>query len=160
MRAPKTLGQAIDMVYESGHGMPLAEESQHYLYRHDCRSLGILTVYDKRIAKRTAKRLRPRTYGKVVVEVGAGVGLLALEIAKEAKHVYAIEVDPAWSWAFTQYLYREKPANLTWIFGMAEDVAEWLRADVAVMVTRSGRQAMRAVAERMAPLVVELDGAD
>ena len=90
----------------------------------------------------------------MVGEVGAGVGVLAVEMAATAKHVYAIEIDPAWTYAFMRHLYAAKPVNLTWIFGRAEDVAEWLRADVAIVVTRSGQTRMREVALRMAPKVL------
>jgi hypothetical protein len=77
-------------------------------------------------------------------------------MAKIAKSVFAIEVDPAWSWVFTHSLYRHKTKNLTWIFGSAESVVEWLNGDVAVIVTRSGIEEMRALAYRMAPRVLML----
>jgi hypothetical protein len=81
------------------------------------------------------------------------VGFLAIEMARHASSVVAIESDPGWSWVFTQTLYRKKPPNLTWIFGTAESVADMVRGDVAIICTRSGHRAMRAVAERMAPRV-------
>ena len=90
----------------------------------------------------------------IFILVSLGVGLLAIYMARVAKHVYAIEVDPAWSWAFTKELYRKKPANLTWIFGTAESVASWLRGDVAVIYTRSGQAAMEGIAKTMCPKIV------
>ena len=53
--------------------------------------------------------LAPWIDGKRVIEVGAGVGFLAIEMAKRAKSVIAIECDPAWSWIFTQPLQLHKP---------------------------------------------------
>ena len=88
------------------------------------------------------------------------VSILSIFAARAgAKHVYAIEVDPAWTWAYLKHLYEKKPTNLTWIFGRAEDVADHIKADVAVIATRSGHAAMHAVAERIAPLVLHVHGA-
>ena len=75
-------------------------------------------------------------------------------MARRARSVIAIEVDPAWSWVFTRSLYAHKPPNLTWVFGDARQIAKWVRADVAVVFTRSGVKEMQKIAEQMAPRVV------
>jgi len=77
-----------------------------------------------------------------------------MEMARFAKQVYAIEADPAWAWVFTECLYQKKPSNLTYIFGTAESVANIIRGDVAVIFTRSGYEAMMAVADRICPEVI------
>lgn len=154
MRTPGKLREDVTRVYMDLDG---AAPIREYHDRHGTESLQILTVLDGHEAARIVKRLRARIYGKLVVEVGAGVGILACEMAAHARHVYAIEADPAWSWVFTKHLYERKPVNLTWIFGRAEDVADWLKADVAVIVTRSGHAAMQAAARRLAPVVIDVN---
>jgi len=147
------MSKAIEHVYEMGEGSPDVREFHE---RHKTSSLLILTVFGKREAEKICRQVWYDILGKTVIEVGAGVGCFALEMAKHAKQVFAIEVDPAWSWAFTQHLYRSKPPHLTWIFGRAEEVSTWLRGDVAVIVTKSGHKQMEDVARRMAPKVILL----
>lgn len=149
----KALGQAIEHVYGILEG---GEDVNAYHFRHQIEALLILTILDKRTAKREAARLRERIHGRTVVEIGAGVGLAACEMARYAKRVYAIEADPAWTWVFTRELYRSKPPNLTWIFGTAESVQDFIKADIAVMFTRSGTEQMARAALRMAPSVLHV----
>lgn len=141
----------IDMAYDALEG---CEDLLRYHYKHGTPSLQILTQFDPKTATETVQRFADDIRDKRVIEVGAGIGFLAIEMAKIARSVYAIEVDPAWSWIFTHSLYRHKPPNLTWIFGTAESVASWLSGDVAVIVTNSGIEDMRAIAYRMAPKVI------
>ena len=141
----------ITMVYDSMEGV---EDLLDYHARHGTPSLLVLTQHSPEIAMETARLLGPEIDGKRVIEIGAGVGFLAIEMAQRAASVIAIETDPAWSWIFTRSLYDHKPPNLTWIFGTAESVADVIRGDVAIVVTRSGHAGMRAVAERMAPRVI------
>jgi tRNA G37 N-methylase Trm5 len=150
-QAAQAAEDAVEMIYDAFLG---SEDMERYHREHGTPSLLILTQHSPRIAAEMARLLDKEISGKTVVEIGAGVGFLAIEMAKRAKSVHAIEVDPAWSWVFMKNLYIHKPKNLTWIFGSAETVADWLRAEVAVIVTRSGEGCMRAVAERMAPRVV------
>src|SRR5438876_140082 len=148
-----SLSAGIDAVYEALEGRESVEE---YHKRHMTPSLGILTVHTPAEARRLVKPIRGQILNKSVVEIGAGIGLFALELARYSPKVFAIESDPGWSWLFTKHLYEQKPAHLTWIFGRAEEVAHYLKADVAIIVTRSRREKMEAVARRMAPLVLNL----
>lgn len=141
----------IDMAYDALEG---AEDLLAYHKRHGTPSLLILTQYSPDVAIETARLLAADIDGKRVIEIGAGVGFLAVEMAKRAKSVIAIESDPAWSWIFTRSLYRHKPPNLTWIFGSAESVADVITGDVAIILTHSAPDEMRAVAQRMAPKVI------
>ena len=141
----------ITMAYDALEGY---EDLQAYHRQHGTPSLLILTQHSPDIAIETARLLGPEIDGKRVIEIGAGVGFLAIEMARRAASVIAIEVDPAWSWIFTRSLYAHKPPNLTWIFGTAESVADVIRADVAVVCTRSGHAAMEEVAAKMAPRVI------
>lgn len=151
----RKMSAAIEAIYEVQEGSMSVEE---YHAKHHTPSLLILTVLSLTDASVIVERFRDRIANKSVVEIGAGVGYLSLELAKYASEVFAIESDPAWSWLFTQHLYKVKPPHLTWIFGRAEAVASWLHADVAVIVTRSGHEEMQAVARRMAPTVIDIYG--
>lgn len=142
----------LDAYYDAMDGSPMVEG---YHTRHGTQSAGILTSYSDEHAAAVADYLRPRTEGKVVVEIGAGIGLLACHVAEDARRVYAIEVDPAWASVFIAFLYRHKPANLTFIFGRAEDAPE-IAADVAFFCTHSGRESMYQAATRFAPDVIDV----
>lgn len=150
------ISNTIDLIYDALEGV---EDLMRYHAEHGTPSLQILTQFDPRIAAETVRAIADEIRDKRVIEIGAGIGFLAIEMARIARSVFAIEVDPAWSWVFTHSLYKHKPPNLTWIFGTAESVADWLNGDVAVVVTRSGIEKMREIAYRMAPKVLmpELD---
>lgn len=126
-----------------------------YHERHGTESACILTVYDDERAALILDYLRPRIEGKVVVEIGAGIGLLACHLATAARRVYAIEVDPAWTSIFLACLYAKKPKNLTFIFGAAED-APPIAADVALFCTHSGHAALYQAASRFAPEIIDV----
>lgn len=138
--------------YESGEGNAMLED---YHGRHDTHSAIILTVTDDERADLIARWLEPRIAGKVVVEIGAGIGLLACHLALRAKRVYAIEVDPAWTSAFLAVLYARKPPNLTFIFGRAQD-APPIAADVALFCTHSAHAELYHQAARFAPIVIDV----
>ena len=142
---------AIDLVYDSLEG---CEDLLRYLQRHGVESLLVLTQHAPEVAVESALLLKPHITGKRVIEIGAGVGFLALEIARHAKSVVAIESDPAWSWVFTRSLYRHKPANLTWVFGTAQTLIGTLSAEVALIFTNSGIKEMRALGNQFAPMVI------
>lgn len=146
------LGPTLDRFYEQMETNPAVED---YHARHDTQSAGILTIYDDERASEIADYLFPRVARKIVVEIGAGIGLLACHVAMEAKRVYAIEVDPSWASTFIAFLYRQKPANLTFIFGKAEEAPPFA-ADVAYFCTHSGRDSMYRAATRFAPEVIDV----
>lgn len=141
----------IENVYNCIDGSRVVDE---YHLRHGVEALLILTVSSYYGAQAEVQKLLPHIEGKDVVEIGAGVGMLSIQIARYAKRVWAIEADPAWSWVFTNCLYAVKPTNLTWIFGNARDFIGVLRPDVAVVYTRSDVKGMGAIAAQMAPFVV------
>jgi len=141
----------IEKIYEAYDGSVAVDE---YHERHNVNSLLILTVGSYYAAQAEVQKLLPRIEGKTVIEIGAGVGMLAIQIARYAKYVWAIEADPGWSWVFTEFLYEIKPPNLTWIFGRAQDLIGSLHADVAVVYTRSDLKGMGAIAHQMAPELI------
>lgn len=141
----------IEMAYDALEGL---EDLMKYHQRHGTPSLLVLTQHSPQIAQETARMLKPDIEGKVVIEIGAGVGFLAIEMARFAKQVYAIEVDPAWSWIFVHSLYAHKPANLTWIFGTTESVIDWLKGDIAIILTNSGIEEMKLLGNKMATKVI------
>lgn len=140
---------AIDRIYETLDGSRAVSE---FIDRHGIASLNVLTVLNADDARNVVAQFAGELPGRRVVEIGSGVGYLALELAKHAKSVVAIESDPAWSWIFTKFLYRAKPPNLTWIFGQSEEID--LIADVAVISSRSGLAEMIAQGRRLAPVIV------
>lgn len=138
----------INQVYEALEGN---EDVEGFMVRHNINSLGILTICDPREAIKAVEMFGSSLVDKVVVEIGAGVGIAAMEIARVAKHVYAIEADPAWSWLFTKYLYQHKPVNLTWIFGNAEDMVGKINADTAIIFTHSDKDYLKQLGLSFAP---------
>lgn len=152
MNSEPNLAALLESYYEAGDG---SESLEAYHERHGTKSAGILTVIDDERAEQITEYLRHRIAGKIVVEIGAGIGLLACHMATAAKRVYAIEVDPNWTSCFLAALYKHKPANLTFIFGAAEQAPPF-SADVAVFCTHSGREAMYAAGTRFAPQVIDV----
>jgi tRNA G37 N-methylase Trm5 len=146
-----SIGEQIDMAYDALEG---CEEVMKYHARHGTPSLSILTQLNPKTAVETAEKLGAWLDGKDIIEIGAGVGFLAIEMARRAKSVIAIESDPAWSWIFTQSLYKHKPKNLTWVFGSAETMAGKLTADACLVFTRSGILEMRDIASRFSKVVL------
>jgi protein-L-isoaspartate O-methyltransferase len=150
---PELLGVCLDAIYQDLEGSKAAEE---FHKNHMTPSCGTITVHDTKKVVEIITPFITRIHNKVVVEIGAGVGLLACGMAKIAKQVYAIESDPAWSWAFTKILYEIKPPNLTFIFGKAESMIGILKADVAVIVTHSGHKEMQAIGKQLAFEVIDV----
>ncbi len=137
------------------NAMDGSEMANAYHERHGTESACILTNFDDEHASLVTGYLEDRIAGKLVVEVGAGIGLLACHLATVARKVYAIEVDPAWTSCFVWELYATKPPNLTFIFGKAEE-APHIAADVALFCTHSGHEAMYRAASRFAPVVIDI----
>jgi len=141
----------VNMVYDCMEG---DEDLMRYHQEHGTLSMLVLTQYSQPLAHEIARLISQDIEDKIVIEIGAGIGFLAIEIAKLAKQVYAIEVDPAWSWVFTRSLYAHKPPNLTWIFGKAETMLPMLKGDIAVVATHSGINELRELAYKFAPNVI------
>lgn len=146
------LKTVLNAWYQRLDGNTVAED---YHTRHGTESQVILTNYDDEHAALVTGFLEDRIAGKVVVEIGAGIGLLACHMATVASRVYAIEVDPAWSSTFVWTLYARKPKNLTFIFGAADE-APHIAADIALFCTHSGRDSLRRAASRFAPTVIDV----
>ncbi len=141
----------VSGIYMQLEGKEFVEE---YHVRHKVKSALILRNYNTKKAMESVKNIVSSIMGKTVVEIGAGVGYLAIEMAKYAKRVFAIEADPAWSWYFTEYLYKNKPKNLTWVFGSADEIP--IIADVAIICSCSGIKDMKKKAYKMAKKVLIL----
>jgi tRNA G37 N-methylase Trm5 len=141
------IGEMINLTYDALEGF---EDLAEYHQRHGTPSILILTQFNPEIAARTANLIKDDILGKTVIEIGAGVGYLSIEIARYAKSVVAFEIDPSWSWIFTKALYRHKPTNLTWIFGDARNFIGKIHADVSIVLTHSGIREMKKIANQMA----------
>ena len=145
------ISKAIEGIYQSLDGDKIVME---YHLRHTINSLCILTITTKEKAIKGLDLFKKTLEGKVVIEIGAGVGLFAIQCAEIAKEVYAIEADPAWSWIFTKYLYQTKPPNLTWIFGSAQRMIGKLTGDVCIIFSHSDIEGLNKLGEQFAPQVI------
>jgi predicted O-methyltransferase YrrM len=149
------LKETLDAVYEA---MERSQTALDYSERHGIASAAVLTVLDDNHALLIAERLRPRIEGKTVVEIGGGIGLLALHMGHVAKRVYCIEANPMWSWAFAEVLLRAKPRNVSFLFGAADEFLDAIRGDVAVFCTHSDVAGMGLVAAQFASTVIDVYG--
>jgi protein-L-isoaspartate O-methyltransferase len=150
---PELMGTCLNAIYQDLDGSKAAEE---FHAKHMTPSCGVITVFQKKRVMDIMNKISTDIYGKTIVEIGAGVGLLAIAMATISEKVYAIESDPAWSWAFTKIMYEIKPPNLTFIFGKAENMVGLLKADVAIIVTRSGHEGMQNVANKLANKAIDV----
>ena len=99
------LSHTLDAIYTAMDG---SDSSAAYSERHGIASAAVLTVLDDNHAMLIAEHLRPRIEGKTVVEIGGGIGLLAMHMGLIAKRVYCIEANPMWSWTFAEMLLNKK----------------------------------------------------
>jgi protein-L-isoaspartate O-methyltransferase len=125
-----------------------------FAQRHGIESAPYLTVMDLETAALIAERLEPRISGKIVVEVGGGIGLLALAMGLVARRVYCIEANPMWSMTSAGFLLRTKPKNVSFLFGAADQFVDYIRADVGVVCTHSDVSGMMALAGQFAPQAI------
>lgn len=102
--------------------------------------------------------MAPQIAGKTAVEIGGGIGLLALHMGHIAKRVYCIEANPMWSWCFASVLLQSKPKNVSFLFGAADEFVGAIKADVAVFCTHSDVTGMGLVAAQFAPVVIDVYG--
>lgn len=149
------LSETLDQVY---HAMEGSEVSSAYSERHGIASAAVLTVLDDNHAILIAERLRPRIEGKTVVEIGGGIGILAMHMGHLAKRVYCIEANPMWSWTFAECLLHQKPRNVSFLFGAADEFLGLIKGDVAIYCTHSDVMGMGLVAAQFAPVVIDVYG--
>lgn len=145
----------ISHVYEAFEGSPLLAE---YSARHGVESAGVLTVTDDEHASLIASYLAPRIEGKTVIEIGGGLGLLALHLGLYATRVYCIEANPIWASCFLAVLLAQKPKHVSYLFGAADEFAGQIHGDVALFCTHSGVKSFRAAAAPFAPVVIDVYG--
>lgn len=149
------LDSMLDEVYNTMKG---SRAAQAYSERHNINSAAVLTVIDDEHASLIAEHLRPRIEGKTVVEVGGGIGLLALHLGHVAKRVYCIEANPMWSWIFAGVLLQQKPKNVSFLFGAADEFLGAIKGDVALFCTHSDVSGMKLVSRQFAPTVIDVYG--
>ena len=145
-------------IFEAADVMADSEMHQEYSERHGIQSAAVLTVFEDETADAIAEHLRPRIEGKTVVEIGGGIGLLALHMGFIAKRVYCIEANAVWAHSFVAVLLAKKPKNVSYLFGAADEFVGLIKADVAVICTHSDVSGMKLVAGQFAPEVVDVCG--
>ena len=151
----RDIGRDLQAVYEA---MEASDASRQYSERHGIGAQAVLTVHDDETADLICERFHERLAGKTVVEIGGGIGLLALHVGLIAKRVYCIEANPMWSWVFAGTLLRHKPKNVSFLFGAADEFVGAIKGDVAIYCTHSGVESMRLVAAQFAPEVIDVHG--
>ena len=149
------LSKMLDTIYEAIEG---SEAAQAYSERHGVNSQAVLTVLSDGHADLVAAHLAPRIEGKTVIEIGGGIGLLALHMGQIAKRVYCIEANPMWSWVFAGTLLHQKPRNVSFLFGAADEFVGVIKGDVAIYCTHSDVKGMELVASQFAPMVIDVYG--
>lgn len=129
-----------------------------YARRHGIKAAAHLTVTDDETASLIAAHLAPRIEGRTVIEIGGGIGLLSLHLARIARRVYCIEANPLWSLSFVELLMKAKPANASFLFGAADEFVGTISGEVALFCTHSGVGPMTSVAKKLAPEVIDVYG--
>jgi predicted RNA methylase len=147
-----TLQKMFGEVYNAFEG---SETMADYTERHNVNAAAVLTVIDDETAHLITERIADRIAGKTVVEIGGGIGLLSLHMGQIAKRVYCIEANPMWSWTFATVLLKQKPKNVSFLFGSADEFLGVVKADVAVYCTHSDVHGMGLVAAQFAPVVID-----
>lgn len=147
-----------ELMQKASFVMDGADDLCAYTDRHGIQSASILTVCEDELAAGIAALIAPRIEGKVVVEIGGGIGILAFHLGRYAKRVWCIEANPIWSATFIELLFTLKPKNVSYLFGSADEFAGQIQADVAVFATHSGVDAMKEAGRLFAPLVIDIYG--
>ncbi len=155
--APKkdSVKELLDEHYNAFEG---SEALMDYSQRHNIQSQAVLTIDTDERAYLMAEYLRPQIEGKTVVEIGGGIGLLAMYMGGIAKRVYCIEANPVWSSVFLACLIKSKPKNASFLFGAADEFLGHIKGDVALFLTHSGVDSMRMIASQFAPVVIDVHG--
>lgn len=145
-----------DCLAATCEAMDGSEDAMEYSRRHGIDSAAILTVYDDETAGLIALSLREKIEGKTVVEIGGGIGLLAFHLGVYAKRVYCIEANPMWAWTFAMLLLKNKPVNVSYLFGSAQEFVGKIAGDVALFCTHSDAAGMKIVGRGFAPEVIDV----
>ncbi|MGH8114632.1 MAG: hypothetical protein ACREPS_06220 [Rhodanobacteraceae bacterium] len=104
------------------------------------------------------QRLAPQIEGKVVVEIGAGTGLLGVRMGAVAKRVFCIEANPWWGMAFAHDLMANKPRNVSFLLGAADEFRWLIRGEVALFCAHIGVASLTKIAANFAPRVIDVYG--
>lgn len=145
----------LNDVYEEFEG---SEPMMEYSKRHGIESAAVLTITDDETASLVALSIAPQIEGKIIVEIGGGIGLLAMHMGYIAKQVYCIEANPIWASCFLASLIANKPKNVSYLFGAADEFDGQIQADIAVFCTHSGVKSMKVAASKFAPIVIDIYG--
>jgi hypothetical protein len=134
------------------------ERIGEYYARHGLMSQPVLTITNDEIAGLIAEYLRPIIENKTVIEIGGGNGLLSLHMGMIAKRVFCIEANPIWADSFIMCLIANKPKNVSYLFGAADEFAGLIKGDVAVFASHSGVDGMRKAGCLFAITVIDIYG--
>jgi hypothetical protein len=148
-----------DGVFQNAYeAMQASADMDRYKAGHGIQAAPVLTITDDATAHAVTEALYHRIAGKTVVEIGGGIGPLALHLGTVARRVWCIEANPVWASSFIAVLMQAKPANVSYLFGAADEFAGTIRADIALFCSHSGIASMTATAARFAPVVIDVYG--
>ncbi|MGH7226661.1 MAG: hypothetical protein ACRELF_25880 [Gemmataceae bacterium] len=146
---------ALHLIYSA---LQASEAYLDYRKRHGIESANILSIIAEPLADGVMARLGPEISGKVVVEIGAGTGLLGVRMGAVAKRVFCIEANPWWGLAFVHDLVARKPKNVSFLLGAAEEFEGIVHGDVAVFCAHIGVPSLAGTASKFAPKVIDVYG--
>jgi len=154
-RLNNTVKELLDEHYNAFEG---CEALHEYTQRHNVQSQAVLTIDTDERAYLMSEYLRPQIEGKTVIEIGGGIGLLSMYMGDIAKRVYCIEANPVWASVFLACLIKNKPKNVSYLFGAADEFIGDIKGDVALFLTHSGVESMKLIAANFAPKVIDVHG--
>ena len=82
-----------DVLTEAAENMSTSEVMDDYAERHGMEAAPILTVHDDETAHNIVGAIHDRIAGRTVIEIGGGIGLLALHMGTVARRVWCIEAN-------------------------------------------------------------------
>lgn len=147
--------RALHLIYSA---LQASEAYRAYRKRHGIEAANILSVIGEPIVDGVMARLGPEISGKVVVEIGAGTGLLGVRMGELAKRVFCIEANPLWGYAFVHDLIASKPKNVSFLLGAAEEFEGIVEGNVAVFCAHIGVGSLARIAGKFAPRVIDVYG--
>ena len=119
-----------DLLTEAAENMSTSEVMDDSAERHGMEAAPILTVHDDETAHNIVGAIHDRIAGRTVIEIGGGIGLLALHMGTVARRVWCIEANPVWSSTFIATLLTHKPRNVSFLFGAADEFIGEIKASL------------------------------
>ena len=131
---------------------------QEYRSRHGLHGSNVLSVLSAEVANLIVEKIKDEIADKVVVEVGAGIGLLGIALGQYARKVFCIEANPYWGFVFAENLVADKPQNVSFLLGAAEEFRGIISGDVALFCAHLSIPYFSDLSSLFAPRVIDIYG--